>query len=342
MTHVLSDSNSPATRTPSPPGDLVPGEGSDANDTDSLSQSDTSSSTASVSASILEYRRIHGRTYHSDKFRNDYVFPNDDQQLQSVDISHHYLTLLLNGELFLAPVKEDVQRVLDVGTGSGIWAIDFGDQFPSAEVIGTDLSPCQPQWVPPNVRFEVDDATESWTWNDNHFDFIHLRYLFGAIPDWNHIFDQAYRCCAPGGWIESVEADVRIRSDDGTADLAPVWKTCDKMYEEGGKVLNRSFFVSELQEEGIKKAGFVDVKVVDYKIPIGGWPKDPKLAEIGRFVQQTLENDLEGYSFVLWNHVLKWPDDEYQIFLMQIRQALRNRKVHSYIMTRYVYGRKPE
>ena len=68
-----------------------------------------SSSTASVSASILEYRRIHGRTYHSDKFRHDYVFPNDEQQLQSVDISHHYLTLLLDGQLFLAPVKEDVQ-----------------------------------------------------------------------------------------------------------------------------------------------------------------------------------------------------------------------------------------
>jgi hypothetical protein len=84
------------------------------------------------------------------------------------------------------------------------------------------------------------------------------------------------------------------------------------------------------------------------------------MAQIGRFVQQTLENDLEGehsavdlldsktltfsagYSFLLWNQVLKWPEDEYQIFLMQIRGALRNRKVHSYITTRYVYGRKPE
>ena len=30
------------------------------------------------------------------------------------------------------------------------------------------------------------------------------------------------------------------------------------------------------------------------QIPIGGWPKDPAMAQIGRFVQQTLENDLEG------------------------------------------------
>jgi hypothetical protein len=40
------------------------------------------------------------------------------------------------------------------------------------------------------------------------------------------------------------------------------------MYEEGGKVLNRSFFVSELQVEGMRKAGFVDLKTVDYKARI--------------------------------------------------------------------------
>jgi hypothetical protein len=42
------------------------------------------------------------------------------------------------------------QRILDVGTGSGIWTIDMADQYPMAEVVGTDLSPIQPSWVPPN------------------------------------------------------------------------------------------------------------------------------------------------------------------------------------------------
>jgi hypothetical protein len=31
--------------------------------------------------------------------------------------------------------------------GTGIWAIDFADEFPDATVIGCDLSPIQPQWV---------------------------------------------------------------------------------------------------------------------------------------------------------------------------------------------------
>ena len=37
--------------------------------------------------------------------------------------SHHMLTLMLEGKLFLAPIPGEVQNVLDVGTGTGIWAM---------------------------------------------------------------------------------------------------------------------------------------------------------------------------------------------------------------------------
>ncbi|EEU44092.1 uncharacterized protein NECHADRAFT_30036, partial [Fusarium vanettenii 77-13-4] len=319
---------------------------------------DSASSTASVTASILEYRTIQGRTFHSDRHSTEYFTPNDDQQLQSQDITHHYLTVLLGDKLFLAPIAGgDVKKVLDVGTGSGIWAIDFADQYPQAEVIGSDLSPCQPSWVPPNVQFEVDDATQPWTWKDNEFDFIHIRYLFGAIADWNAIFQQACRCCAPGGWVQSCEADVHFFCDDDTADdpqVAPYLKTWAKLYEAGGAEMKKPFFVQQenLQEKGIEAAGFTDMKVVNYKVghalydlnllPVGGWPKDPKLAEVGRFVKLTMENDIEGYTLFMWHNVLKWPKDEYQIFLMGMRKILANRKVHAYMMVRYVYARKPE
>lgn len=48
------------------------------------------------------------------------------------------------------------------GTGTGIWAIDMADTYPAAQVIGTDLSPVQPIFVPPNCRFEVDDFELDW------------------------------------------------------------------------------------------------------------------------------------------------------------------------------------
>ncbi|KAH7136848.1 S-adenosyl-L-methionine-dependent methyltransferase [Dactylonectria estremocensis] len=301
------------------------------------------SSTASISSSILEYRRFKGRTYHSDRHPTEYFTPNDEQQSDSIDINHHALTLLLGGKLFIAPIDDKVQKVIDIGCGTGIWAIEFADQYPEAEVIGSDLSPIQPSWVPPNVKFEIDDATLTWSWKDNTFDFVHIRYLFGAIRDWNSLFKEAYRCTAPGGWIQSAEADVEIRSDDGTTDSEEVLKTWATLYREGGKALGSPFYVTKenLQEKGIEAAGFTDIKSVEYKFPIGGWAKDENLREVGNFVQATLENDIEGYTLLLWHNVLKYPKDDYQMFLLALRKYLRNKKVHGYMTVRYVYGRKP-
>ncbi|KAK7428044.1 hypothetical protein QQZ08_005476 [Neonectria magnoliae] len=340
-------SSPPLVTTPAPQPELIPAqdpEDEEQTDGDSALGDEGASSTASITSSILEYRTIQGRTYHSDRHPTEYFTPNDEQQRESVDINHHSLMLLIGGKLFLAPIGVNPKKVLDVGTGTGIWAIDFADEYPNTEVIGSDLSPIQPHWVPSNVKFEIDDATLPWSWKDDTFDFVHIRYLFGAIHDWKALFRQAYRCCAPGGWVQSCEADVEIRSDDGTTDNIPALKQWARLYAEGGRILKTPFYVQRegLQEKGIQEAGFTDIKIVDYKFPVSGWPKDPTLAEVGRYVNLTLENDLEGYTLMLWHNVLKLPSDEYQVFLTDMRRVLRNRKIHGYMSVRYVYGRKPE
>ncbi|KAG6085654.1 hypothetical protein E4U16_003458 [Claviceps sp. LM84 group G4] len=305
--------------------------------------SEAPSSTTSVASSILQYRQIHGRTYHSDKFNTDYFAPNDDHHLKSLDLNHHYLTILFDDQLFLAPLeRHKAHRVLDVGTGSGIWAIEFGDRFPNASVVGTDISPCQPQWVPPNVRFEIDDATLEWTWNANHFDLIHIRYIVGGIQDWTALFKEAYKFCSPGGWVESVEYDVEFRSDDGTIELEPVLSSFVELFQEAGNVLKSSFFVQEIREKAFDEAGFVDKNVVRYKIPAGPWSKDRKLAEVGLIARAALDNDLEGFTQMIWHNVLQRSTSEYNVWLAAVRKAIRNPKVHSYMIAHVVYGRKPE
>jgi cyclopropane fatty-acyl-phospholipid synthase-like methyltransferase len=70
--------------------------------------------------------------------------------------------MLLGGKLYVAPLDETkTQRILDIGTGTGIWAIEMADQFPQAEVIGTDLSPIQPSWyVVLKLSMVVQDLTD--------------------------------------------------------------------------------------------------------------------------------------------------------------------------------------
>jgi len=93
---------------------------------------------------------------------------------------------------------------------------DFADEFPATEVIGTGLSSIQPSWVPPNLRFEIKDATLPRTFPESTFDFIRMRYLFGPIADWSALFRAASSACAPGGWVESFEVEVDYISDDET------------------------------------------------------------------------------------------------------------------------------
>lgn len=50
------------------------------------------------------------------------------------------MRLLADDGLYKAPVENPhTARVLDLGTGTGIWAIEFATDYPDAEVIGLDL-----------------------------------------------------------------------------------------------------------------------------------------------------------------------------------------------------------
>lgn len=46
--------------------------------------------------------------------------------------------------------------------------------------------------IPPNVRFEVDDIEQSWTWQPESFDFIFSRDLLFAIRDWPKLIEQSF------------------------------------------------------------------------------------------------------------------------------------------------------
>ncbi|EXK36189.1 hypothetical protein FOXG_13466 [Fusarium oxysporum f. sp. lycopersici 4287] len=313
------------------------------NDADSLI-SDPAESTASMTSSILSYRTIQGRTFHSERGNAQYWASNDEQQNESMDIVHHFLSLLLDDKLFLSPLKDNIQSALDIGTGTGIWAIDFADQFPGAKVVGTDISPIQPSWVPPNLEFHIDDCTQPWTFAPDSIDFVHMRYLFGSIKDWSALFKEAFRTCRPGGWVESHEASAMMESDDGTVTDTSAMHEWGRFFIEGGKKMGQPCTIIEddLQQKCMREAGFEDIQVADYKIAIGGWPKDKKMREIGQYVLAALEQDFEGYVLYMASQLLGWSMQEVKVYCAQLRRELRSTANHPFFRYRAVYGRKPQ
>jgi SAM-dependent methyltransferase len=237
--------------------------------------------------------------------------------------------------------------VLDLGTGTGSWALDFGDVHPTASVLGTDLSPIQPRSVPPNVKFEVDDVCDEWVYAAR-FDFIHLRGLYGSVGDWPQLYAQALRHLAPGGYIEQVEASAVVGSDDGSAEGTKM-KALGVLGEQAAARFGKSLSTVDDMGEGLGRAGFVDVEECSFKVPIGPWPADSGLKNIGRFQRLVWDESLEMWAMMLFTKVLgvslrcgiclwqtswltlsQWSRADLEVFLSDIRKELHNPNINAY------------
>ncbi|KAE9378337.1 S-adenosyl-L-methionine-dependent methyltransferase [Stipitochalara longipes BDJ] len=297
------------------------------------------SDTASITSAITKYRYENGRRYHA--YRDGaYWAPNDEIHNDQQDMAHHLWLLTLDNKLYLAPILNP-QTILDVGTGTGIWAIDIADAFPSAIVRGIDLSPIQPGWVPPNCIFEVDDVTLPWTFPPESFDFIHIREMFGSIGDWDKLFREAYQALKPGAFLECAEHSVTPVSDDGTVGPDHVFTRYGTIMNELARKRGKEFDVWVTVKDRMKRAGFVDVVETRTKWPMNGWSSDPKMRELGRWNQLRITQGIEGFAMRMLTTSGGWSPLEVQILASQIKTALKDRSVHGYLDATVVFGRRP-
>jgi len=239
---------------------------------------DDASDTTSLKSSVLNFEIENGRRYHS--FRSGaYAFPNDEDELDRMDLEHH-IWLMLLGENYLAPLSEP-QKILDLGTGTGLWAIEMADKFPAAHVIGSDLSPVQPQIVPPNCEFLVDDFEQDWMWRDSTFDFIHGRLLLASVTDYPKLFQRAFAALKPGGYLELHDIDPESYCDDGTLTTESNSLKWGKLFKEGCAGAGRAILPLEDYRRLMEEVGFTVVQEVIRKRPHNTWPKLKTLKRIG-------------------------------------------------------------
>ncbi|KAG8990099.1 hypothetical protein FRB90_001911 [Tulasnella sp. 427] len=142
-----------------------------------------------------------------------------------LDFQHNALRIAL-GSLYAAPelvekriaktVEEgNTPRVMDIGTGSGIWAESVARELPRAQVIGVDLAPVTPDSnTPPNCRFEYRDANESFTDITDKFDVVHIRAVAAGVSDQNRLIHEVARILKPGGVLLLAAGDMYLHTPD--------------------------------------------------------------------------------------------------------------------------------
>ncbi|KAI1359623.1 tam domain protein [Xylaria arbuscula] len=329
----------------------------------------------SITSSVTAYREENGRTYHAYS-DGSYHYPNDSVELERLDWQYICLKRLFNDKNYFAPWSQErpPKRVLDLATGTGMWAIEMAEEFEESTVIGTDLSPIQPEYVPPNVHFYIHDARlDDWWWPDP-FDYIHVcenspqsskvnqydqssyhQFVDQAIQylrehhqnsrAWEDfetdVAQKAYTHLEPGGWFEAQELMPTLGCDDGSmpADYAPNLLFND--LEDCARKERRPMDIAKTYKQGLINAGFVDVSEQVYKIPINGWARSKNWKTLGDLWNVNCLDAIQGVAMALLHRARGLKRHQIEIHLMETRRGLSDKSVHAYQSCYVVLGRKP-
>ncbi|KAF3120694.1 hypothetical protein TWF703_002352 [Orbilia oligospora] len=267
------------------------------------------------------------------------------QEIDRLNLKHHMSTLLFDGKLHFAPISRNPHRILDLGTGSGKWAVDAADEYPMAHVIATDITPIQPTVIPPNLEFLLQhDYNNDWNLPQNVFDLVFSRWNHLYIDDWRNFIRQAYISLRPGGYIELHEELHGYYSDDGTYSAQTnLYRWNARCREAMQRFPEREVdLTSDEIVRYMRDVGFEDVVVRTYKVPMNGWPKDETYKEIGRLQQAQLLMVVETGTKVLLKRALDIDEDESMDLVRRAMTDMKNRAIHAYQKLYVIYGRKPD
>ncbi|KAF3761731.1 S-adenosyl-L-methionine-dependent methyltransferase, partial [Cryphonectria parasitica EP155] len=199
----------------------------------------------------------HGRQWNAYR-EGKYLLPNDGDEQDRLDMQHNMWRLRLGGRLYLAPVGHPSQ-VLDIGTGTGIWALQFAAEHPTSNVIGTDISMIQPRHnLPPNCLFIREDSEEEWIF-DIKFDFIHWRLMVSCFHDHKEMLQKVYDNLVPGGWAEFQEWSCEFLGADGRAEENLQASVLGRFIETliaGGAATGRDFRAPRKYKRWMTELGF--------------------------------------------------------------------------------------
>ncbi|PCH34873.1 S-adenosyl-L-methionine-dependent methyltransferase [Wolfiporia cocos MD-104 SS10] len=205
--------------------------------------------------------------------KSHYILSADDSERERLNMQHRMLVRATGNRLILPSISlNHADRILDSGTGTGAWILDVIEHVPSSVTLqGIDISssffPNHDDRIVSrgNIDFSVGSITnlpEHWSAG---FALVNQRCLVTALQvhEWEAAIGEVFRALRPRGWVQFVELGIFISG--------PVtekqWSLTQALYSSRGLLNNCEKHIPKMLHD----AGFVDLQVEEYMIPLGSW-----------------------------------------------------------------------
>ena len=80
----------------------------------------------------------------------------------------------------------------------------------------------------------------------------------------------------------------------------------------------------------LRDAGFENVNSHEEPTPIGTWPKDKRLKEIGLYFGTSFMAACDAYTLAMYTRYGHWSVEETQALLAHVRREIKSNKMHVY------------
>ncbi|KAL1953333.1 hypothetical protein VTO42DRAFT_2987 [Malbranchea cinnamomea] len=287
-----------------------------------------------------------GRWYHGFR-RGMYMYPCDDAEQERLDIFHKLFSVARFDTLTSAPLNlppgpgERGPRILDLGCGTGIWAIEMARRYKDAYVLGIDLAPIQPPNPPYNCEFQVPRDFEGlWTLGENSWDLIHLQMGCGSVSSWPNLYKKVFRHLRPGGYFEQVEINFEPHSDHYVPTEEPLYQWYYQL-KAATSYAGKPIAFNRNTPRMLEEAGFEDVKPQLIELPLNSWRDDPHEKEVGKWYNLAFSESATTLLQGPLTRVCNWPLSQIQQLADAAVSQAYNKNVHVWHHMHIFTARKP-
>jgi len=166
--------------------------------------------------------------------------------------------------------------ILDIACGDGAWVLDVAHAYPETTVLGVDLSKVAVTYAQErtqaqgrqNTHFREMDVLKPFDIQDNAFDIVNARLVYGFIPPkaWSAFVQECLRILRPGGILRLTEGELGLSNGRATEKLAGLSTHTMQLSGNSFSPDGRHTGITPMLWLFLRDAGFLDIQKRAYAI----------------------------------------------------------------------------